>query len=58
MKILTVQDIENQIRSDMAPLSDKDLVTFARCMGVDIKDMTRAEIESACVVVEQNCYVS
>lgn len=49
---MTTKQIEIQIRLEMKPLSDKELLEFAKSMGVLAPSKDRNEIEDACVTAE------
>jgi hypothetical protein len=63
--VMTVMDVEKDLRAEMAMLSFPELVSMADAMGVETSDCTfpisnslkRKEIEDACVAQEQYCYV-
>jgi hypothetical protein len=53
---MTVADVARDLQSEMNALSLGELILFASDMGVNSSDMARAEIEDACIALEQYTY--
>ena len=54
--MITCQEVEQQLRAEMKALSDAELTSFARNMGVDPEELPRDDIEEACVNLELVCF--
>lgn len=54
----TCQEVERALRAEMALLNDIELMHFAEFeMDIHPDGMSREELESACVAVEQYAFV-
>ena len=54
--MMNAQQVEQNLRADMAELTSAELLKFAKDMGVqDAENLTMRELREECVMLELHC---